>query len=60
MWSARQIGGPRVVVPAGLVAAVAPMHVYYSQEARSYALLLLLATLLGLVHRAVRLDRGRD
>jgi uncharacterized membrane protein len=61
MWSAREIGGRRGVVPAGLVAAAAPMQVYYSQEARPYALLLLLlAAMLGLVHRAVRRDRAGD
>ena len=61
MWAAREIGGPRAVVPAGVVAALAPMHVYYSQEARPYALLLLFLVLaLGLVHRAVVRDRVRD
>ncbi len=61
MWAAREIGGPRASVPAGLVAALAPMHVYYSQEARPTALvLLLLAVMLGLVHRAVVRDRMRD
>lgn len=61
MWLARQMGGPRAVVPAGVVAALAPMHVYYSQEARPYAILLLLIpVILGLVHRAVTHDRVRD
>ena len=61
MWLARATGGPRAVVPAGVVAALAPMHVYYSQEARPYALLLLLLTTsLVLVHRAVVRDRLRD
>ena len=61
MWVARAMAGPRAVVAAGVVAALAPMHVYYSQEARPYALLLLLLTLtLGLVHRAVLRDRPRD
>jgi 4-amino-4-deoxy-L-arabinose transferase-like glycosyltransferase len=60
MWAAREIGGSRTVVPAGVVAALAPMHVYYSQEARPYALLLLLLVMaLGLVHRAVVRDRVR-
>lgn len=61
MWLAREMGGPRAAVPAGVVTALAPMHVYYSQEARPYALLLLLLTVtLGLVHRAVIRDRARD
>lgn len=61
MWTAREIGGARASVPAGVVAALAPMHVYYSQEARPTALLLLLlAAMLGLVHRAVVRDRPRD
>jgi 4-amino-4-deoxy-L-arabinose transferase-like glycosyltransferase len=61
MWLARRMGGPRAVAPAGVVASLAPMHVYYSQEARPYALLLLLIPLvLGLVHRAVTHDRVRD
>jgi uncharacterized membrane protein len=61
MWVAQAMGGRRAVVPAGAAAALAPMHVYYGQEARPYALLLLLLTLsLGLVHRAVLRDRSRD
>ena len=61
MWAAREIGGPRAAVPAGVVATLAPMQIYYSQEARPTALVLLLMALtLGLVHRAVVRDRARD
>ncbi len=33
----RRVGGPRVMALAGLLAAVSPFAVYYSQEARMYA-----------------------
>jgi mannosyltransferase len=38
----RRIGGPRIALAAGLLAAVNPLLVWYSQEARSYSLLMLL------------------
>ena len=46
IWAGREIFEPRVGLWSGLWAAVSPMHVYYSQEARPYALLtaLLVAT----------------
>ena len=42
IWAARQIFNWRVALWSGLVAAIAPIHIYYSQEARGYTLLLLL------------------
>lgn len=41
----RRIVGPRAALWSGLVAALAPIQIYYSQEAPSYALLLLLLAL---------------
>jgi hypothetical protein len=57
LWTAHEVFGRRVAVWAGLVAAVNPIHVYYSQEARAYALLTL-ALLLAMVTlwRALRDD----
>jgi mannosyltransferase len=37
---------PRAAIPAAIVLAISPLHVYYSREARSYALLMLLTALL--------------
>jgi mannosyltransferase len=47
-----RLGGPRAGLAAGAIAAVAPLLVWYSQEARSYALLTFLcaASLLALLH----------
>lgn len=54
IWTGTAILDRRAALWAGVIAAIAPMHVYYSQEARSYALLvLLLQILLGLVWRAL-------
>jgi 4-amino-4-deoxy-L-arabinose transferase-like glycosyltransferase len=41
----RRIIGERAALWSGLVTALAPIQIYYSQEARCYALLLLLLTL---------------
>ncbi len=41
IWAGREIFDPRVGLWSGLIAAVAPIHIYYSQEARAYALLTL-------------------
>ncbi|MBI2942174.1 MAG: glycosyltransferase family 39 protein [Chloroflexi bacterium] len=41
----RQLGGPGVGAVASLLLALAPIHVYYSQEARMYSLVPLLGTL---------------
>jgi 4-amino-4-deoxy-L-arabinose transferase-like glycosyltransferase len=40
----KALNGPAVGLIAGLVAAINPLHVWYSQEARMYTLLALLAT----------------
>jgi 4-amino-4-deoxy-L-arabinose transferase-like glycosyltransferase len=45
-WAiARRLGGTRVAAIAGLLVAVSPLLVWFSQEARSYALAALLATI---------------
>ena len=45
-WAiARRVGGHRAAAIAGLLVAVSPLLVWFSQEARSYALATLLATL---------------
>ncbi len=41
----RRVAGPRAGLVAGLLVAVNPMLIYYAQEARTYSLLALLATL---------------
>ncbi|MDW8318494.1 MAG: glycosyltransferase family 39 protein [Anaerolineae bacterium] len=41
---ARRLGGPQVGVVAALLVAVNPLHVFYSQEVRMYALVALAAT----------------
>ena len=46
---------PRAAIPASIVLAISPLHVLYSREARSYALLMLLTALLMLI-----LLRGRS
>jgi hypothetical protein len=44
-WAiARRLAGPRAAAIAGLLVAVSPLLVWFSQEARSYALATLLAT----------------
>jgi uncharacterized membrane protein len=60
IWVGREIFNAAVGLWSGALAAVAPMHVYYSQEARAYALLML-AVLLGYVAlwRALRSGSGR-
>ena len=57
IWAGREIFEPRVGLWSGLWAAVSPMQVYYSQEARPYALLtaLLVATYV-LLWRALQVD----
>jgi 4-amino-4-deoxy-L-arabinose transferase-like glycosyltransferase len=39
----RRLLGPRAALLAGLLFTIAPLHLYYSQEARTYALLVFLA-----------------
>jgi hypothetical protein len=41
VWAGRELGGSRCGLFAGLLAAVAPMSVYYSRELRPYVFLLL-------------------
>ena len=42
IWTGRAFFSPRVALWSGFLAAVNPLHIYYSQEARAYALLVLL------------------
>ncbi len=55
LWAGREIFDPRIALWSGIWAAVSPMQIYYSQEARPYALLtaLLVATYV-LLWRALR------
>jgi len=55
IWAGREIFEPRIGLWSGVWAAVSPMHIYYSQEARPYALLtaLLVVTYI-LLWRALR------
>jgi mannosyltransferase len=58
---ARRLQGPMVGLVAGLVAAVSPFAIYYSQEARAYSLMSLLAVACALTftaHVQAR-DRGQ-
>lgn len=45
VWTGREVFNPRVALWSGLWAALNPLHIYYSQEARAYALLVLLLLL---------------
>jgi len=57
IWAGWQIFTPAAGLWAGAFAAVAPIHVYYSQEARVYVILTLeLALAYGLLWRAMRLN----
>ena len=56
----RRIVGPRAALWSALVAALAPIQIYYSQEARTYALLtLLLALTYGALWRGLESDKRR-
>lgn len=61
-WAAaRELATSRVAIWVAALAAVNPFLVWYSQEARAYALLLLLGGLsLWLCARLLRAPRGRD
>jgi hypothetical protein len=55
LWAGWEIFDARVGLWSGGAAALAPLHIYYSQEARAYALLVLLLLLTHvLVWRALR------
>lgn len=59
-WAGREILGRRVGLWSAAFVAVAPIHVYYSQEARTYAwLTLALFLVLGSAWRAARVDSPR-
>ena len=57
IWAGRELFTPEVGLWSGIFTAVAPFHIYYSQEARSYALLALALTLTyGTLARALRVN----
>jgi 4-amino-4-deoxy-L-arabinose transferase-like glycosyltransferase len=59
--AARELAGARVALWVAALAAVSPFLVWYSQEARSYALLVLLGGLaVWLFARLLRAPRARD
>ncbi len=60
IWVAREIFDSGVGLWAGAVAAVSPIHIYYSQEARAYVLLTLaLALTYGSLWCALRTNAWR-
>jgi len=60
IWAGRHMLSPAAGLWAGAFVAVCPIHIYYSQEARTYALLTLeLALAYGLAWRAMRLNTWR-
>ena len=60
IWAGRELVAPGAGLWSGLMAAVAPIHVYYSQEARAYALLTLaLALTYAALGRALRTNAWR-
>jgi mannosyltransferase len=59
-WAATALSTRRVALVAALITAVSPIMVWYSQEARSYALMVLLTVLaLGFFVRALAEPRRR-
>ncbi len=53
-WTGRALVGPRAALAATCILAVSPFHVWYSQEVRPYALLVLASVVtIGLFHRAL-------
>ena len=55
VWGGRVFLGPAVGLWSGALAAIAPLHIYYSQEARPYALLSLAILLITItLWRAVQ------
>ncbi|PYV09612.1 MAG: hypothetical protein DMG07_22830, partial [Acidobacteria bacterium] len=61
VWAASRIFDRAAALWTGLVTAAAPIQVYYGQEARAYALLVLLLFLhCGLVRRAAASNRTAD
>ena len=57
LWTGREIFDTRVALWSGGAAALLPLHIYYSQEARAYAMLVFFLLLTHvLVWRALRRD----
>ena len=60
IWFGREIFDRRVGLWSGLISAAAPIHIYYSQEARTYALLTLaLLATYATLWRALRTNLWR-
>jgi mannosyltransferase len=60
IWAARELFDRRVALVGGALGALSPLHLYYSQEARSYSLLALLLVLsFAAALRAARTDGAR-
>jgi len=61
IWVGSEIFNRRVGLWSGLCAAISPIHIYYSQEARAYALLALaLALTYATLWRALRTNTWRS
>lgn len=61
VWVGWKWFAPRVGLWAGLIAAASPIHIYYSQEARAYALVTLaLLVSYALLWRALERGSGRS
>jgi len=59
-WLGRQIAGPLVGLLSALLLGLSGFHIYFSQEARPYALLALMATVfVGATIRSLDSDRPR-
>lgn len=55
IWAGRELFSPRAGLWSGAFAAVSPFHIYYSQEARAYTLLILALLLAyGTLWRALK------
>jgi 4-amino-4-deoxy-L-arabinose transferase-like glycosyltransferase len=61
MWFGRTILSSEIALWGGLFAALSPIHIYYSQEARAYALLILMLLLVyGALWRALEANTTRS
>lgn len=59
-WFAWRVRGAWAAIACGILAAVHPLHVYYSREARAYSLwMLVLSLALVLLYEACRRERWR-
>lgn len=61
VWAGRRMGGRFVGFAAAAIAAVHPLHIHYSQEARAYALWMLEMTfVVWMLHEAAREPKTRS